>query len=124
MFRVLMFIQTIHQYIIEKDKHGSSKIRLKYLIHNQLECGRSICEPEGHDKKLVVAFVGLKGCFRDVFFLHSNMIVSGFNIQFGENLRSVQLVQQFINHQYRKLILYCDPVQTSVIHAKPPRSIF
>jgi hypothetical protein len=64
-----------------------------------------ICEAKGLHQKFEMSMVGAKGSLFHIFFLHSNLMVAGEQIQFGQILSSMQFVQQFIYNRDREFIL-------------------
>ena len=48
---------TLDEDIIKEDHNEVSQVGMKYLIHQCLECGRSIHESKGHEQKLIVAIM-------------------------------------------------------------------
>jgi hypothetical protein len=58
------------------------------MIHEALECGGGITQAKGHDQKLIVTLMSVKGSLGYVIFLHTHMVVSKTQIKFSEELRT------------------------------------
>jgi len=68
-----------------KKKHQDklSKMRTEELVHEALECCWHIGEAKWHHYKLVMTFMSVKSCFRNVFLPYSYLMVTRPQIQFG-----------------------------------------
>lgn len=60
----------------------------EYLIHERLKKSRAICQTEGYDQKLMVTLVNAEDSFRNVSSSYSNLMVTCFQVQLGENCSS------------------------------------
>ena len=69
-------ILAIHQDVIKKDQNKSSEERLLNLIHEGLECGRSIGETERHHQELIMPLMSSESCLLYIIFLHPNLMIA------------------------------------------------
>ena len=54
---------------------------------------------------------------------HPNLVVAGTEVQLGEELRTMQLIKEFVDDGDGEGILDGEGVQGAVVHAKPPSPI-
>jgi hypothetical protein len=62
------------------------------MIHEALESGRSITQAKGHDQKLIVALMSLKCSLRNVFLVHTYLVVAITKIKFSKELETTQFI--------------------------------
>lgn len=65
-----------------------------------------------------------EGRLVDVIWMDTYLMVSRSQIELGEELRTMQLVKQLVNHRYRVLVLDSCLVQLAVVDAESPSSVF
>ena len=65
----------IDQYVIKKNQDELPEIWSEYSIHQALECGGGVGEPEWHYHKLVVTLMCTKGRLWDIVFLYPNLVI-------------------------------------------------
>lgn len=94
------------------------------MVHGCLEGGRCIRETEWHNEEFVVAIIGAEGGSLDSLFGKVNLIKAGSEINFGVEIETAKLIEEFINSGYGKTILNCDIVEGAVVYTKPPRVFF
>ena len=114
----------INQYVIKKNKDVPSQECSENIVHQGLECRRSIDESKGHDQKFVVAIIGAKGGLMDIVGLHSDLMISGLKIQLSEECRTMEFVKQLIDGWDWLSVLDSDTIECSIVHAKAPRTVF
>ena len=115
---------TVDEDIIKKYQNEFPQIGSEDLIHQGLECGRSISETKGHDQKLIVAIMCVESYFRDIIRMDPNLVIPGTKIQLGEKMSTMELIQKLINNGNWKLIFDCDVIKCSKFDAEVPLSIF
>ena len=86
------------------------KERAQDVVHQRLEHGRSVAQPEQHHQKLVQPVVCAERHLGDVSGAHVDLVVARAKVQLGEELGAMEFVQQLINHRDRKSILDGDRV--------------
>ena len=59
----------------------------------------------------------------DVCGVHTDLVVARAEVQLGEELGAMQLIQQFIDQRNRVRVLDGDGIEGSVVDAEPPRSV-
>ena len=50
--------------------------RMEDMIHEALEGGGGITQAKGHDQKLIVALMSLKGCLGNVCLFHTYLVIA------------------------------------------------
>jgi hypothetical protein len=64
----------------------------EYMIHETLESGRVITQVKGHDQELIVTLTSSKGSVGNVFFFHTDLVVSKKYIKFNKVLNIYQFI--------------------------------
>jgi hypothetical protein len=101
-----------------------TKKRMEDMIHEALEGGRGITEAKGHDQKIIVTLMILKGSLRYVSFLHTYLVVAKTNIKFSEVLSTTQLIQEIINERNGELVLDGELIEGTNIRTHEPSTLF
>ena len=57
--------------------------RAEDMVHEALEGGGGITQAKGHDQKLIVALMSVKGCLGNVILFHTYMVIARAKIKFG-----------------------------------------
>jgi hypothetical protein len=78
---------------------------MKDMIHEALEGGGGIKKAKGHDQKLIVTIMSLKGSLGYVIFFHTYLVVARMQIKFSEVLSTTQLIKEIINDRNGELVL-------------------
>ena len=60
--------------------------RMKDMIHEALESVGRITQAKGHDQKLIVALMSSKGSLRNVYLIHTYLVVARTKIKFSKEL--------------------------------------
>lgn len=94
------------------------------MIHKGLECRGCIGEAKRHDNELVVAIMGAECGFWNILFIHTNLMITGAEIQLGEESGSMKLVKELINNRDGETVLNSGSVELAVVHTKAPRALF
>jgi hypothetical protein len=71
----LASIGTVDEYIIKEDKNKLAKERPQDGVHQALKSGRGVCQAEGHNHELKVAFMGAECRLLNVVDVHPNLVV-------------------------------------------------
>jgi hypothetical protein len=71
--------------------------RMKDMIHEALEGGGGITQAKGHDQKLIVALMSLKGHLGNVYLFHLYLVIAQVKIKFSKELGATQFIQEVIN---------------------------
>lgn len=93
---------------------------LQHIVHECLKCYRCISEAKGHDEELKVTSVRPKGGLGDVIRMHAHLMVPAAQVDLGEELGTLQFVQELINHWYWKFVLHDGVVEGTVVDAETP----
>jgi hypothetical protein len=88
-----------------------------------LERCRGVAQPKWHDQELVEAIVRPERRLGDVFSPHPDLMIARAQIELGEELGAVQLVQQLVHHRDRVGVLDGDGVEGPVVDAEAPRAV-
>jgi hypothetical protein len=67
------------------------------MVHEALEGGGGITQAKGHDQKLIVALMSLKGHVGNVFLFHMYLVIAQAKIKFSKELGATQFIQEAIN---------------------------
>ena len=105
MLKVGFPICIVDEDVIKEDKEKHLTIRFVNFIHEALECRRGITKSKRHNQEFIMAFMGVKSCFRNVFLFHLDLMVSGAKIKFGEISSSMKFIEYIIYDWYRELVL-------------------
>ena len=111
---------TIDEDIVKKYQNEFLQIGSEDLIHQGLECGRSISETKGHDQKLIVAIMCAESYFRDIILMNPNLMIPRAKIQLGEKWSTMKLIKKIINNRNWKLILDGEVIKCSKVNAEVP----
>jgi hypothetical protein len=74
------------------------------MVHEALEGGGGVTQTKGHDQKLIVALMSVKGHLGDVVLFHTYLVVARAKIKFGEELGATQFIQEVINDKNGKFV--------------------
>ena len=74
-----------HQDVVKEHQHKVPQLFSEYVIHPRLESGWCVRQSKGHDYKFVVALMRFESYFRNIFYFDSNLMITRFKIEFGEN---------------------------------------
>jgi hypothetical protein len=110
---------TIDENIIKENKHKPAQVGLEHVIHQCMERCRSVVEAKGHHQELEVAVVGAESRYRDIVRMHPHLMITGAEVELGEELRPVQLIHDW----NRELVLGCLGVESAVVDAETPGAI-
>ena len=69
-------IFTIDEDVIKEHKEKGLKIRFQYVIHESLEGGWCILKAKRHDQKLIIAFMGMESCLRNLCLFHVDLMAT------------------------------------------------
>ena len=67
--------------------------------------------------------MGAKGGLMDVVELHSDLIISGLQIQLSEECRTMEFVKQLIDGWDWVSVLDSDRIERLIVHIRVPRTI-
>jgi hypothetical protein len=92
-FDVFVHRGAVNQNIVHEDEYRAPQARLKYSVHDTLEHGRRVAEPEWHDTKLIVPLMFFEVSLVLIFRAHANLVIPGAQIQFGEEFGAGEFIQ-------------------------------
>ena len=82
---------TINQYDIKKGH--ISNICLQDFIHGALKDGGSITNSKMRDQKLILVFMCLEICLRNILLFHLDLMETRIEMKFGEELGTMELIE-------------------------------
>jgi len=115
----------VDQDVIEVDTYHSFHDEiLEYVIHHHLEGGWAVGESKEHHQGLKQPSVSLKCCLPLIFLSDPNIVVTPSNIQLGEVLHIMELVDELWDEGNRVLILDCHCIQGLIVLYQPKGTVF
>jgi hypothetical protein len=78
--------------------------RAEDMVHEALEGGESVTQTKGHDQKLIVALMSVKGCLGNFGLFHTYLVIARSKIKFGKELGATQFIQEVINDRNGKFV--------------------
>ncbi len=97
MFLVLCGIVGINEDVVKVYDYGNIKHVSENVIHEALECHRSIGESKRHDMLFKGAIAGPEGCFPFITFGYAYKMISMLKIQFGVDVGRAHGVEEIRN---------------------------
>jgi hypothetical protein len=94
------------------------------MIHEALEGGGGITQAKGHDQKLIVALMSLKGHLGNVFLFHMYLVIARVKIKFSKELSATQFIQEVINDRNGKFVFNGQFVEGTKVRTHSPRTFF
>jgi hypothetical protein len=94
------------------------------MVHEALKGGGGITQPKGHDQKLVVALMGVKGCLGNVGLFHTDLVIARAKIKFSEKLGTTQFIQEVINDRNGKFVFDGEFIESTEVGTHSPRTFF
>jgi hypothetical protein len=84
----------VNQNIVKKYQDEAAQERAEDVVHQCLECRRVSAQPERHHQELVQVVVGAERRLVDVLRPHAHLVIPGPEVQLGEELGAVELVEE------------------------------
>ena len=78
--------------------------RAEDMVHEALEGGGGVTQTKGHDQKLIVALMSVKGYLGNVILFHMYLVIARVKIKFGKTLGTTQFIQEVINDRDGKFV--------------------
>jgi hypothetical protein len=100
------------------------KKRMEEMIHEALKSGGSIAQAKGHDQKLIVALMSSKFSLRNVFLVHTYLVVSLMKIKFSKELGTTQFIQEVINDRNGKFVFDGEFFEGAEVRTHVARALF
>src|SRR3954462_14866542 len=97
MLMVRFEVRTIDQDVVEVYDYAIVKQRAEDIVDKSLEGSRGIGEVERHYREFIMSIACPESCLWYVFVLNADLVVAGAEIKFGENFRTLDTVEDFIN---------------------------
>jgi hypothetical protein len=94
------------------------------MIHEDLEGGGDITQAKGHDKKLIVALMSVKGRLGNVCLFHTYLVIARAKIKFSKELGATQFIQEVINDRNGKFVFNGQFVEGTEVKTHSPRTSF
>jgi hypothetical protein len=98
--------------------------RTEDMIHEDLESGGSITQSKWHDKKLIVALMSSKCSLRNVYLVHTDLVVVRQKIKFSKELGTTQFIQDVINDRNGKFVFNGEFFEGAEFRTHVPRNYF
>jgi hypothetical protein len=108
----------------KKKKEKMKEKRMEDMIHEALESGQSITQANGHDQKLIVALMSSKCSIRNVFLVHTYLVVAITKIKFSKELYTTQFIQEVINDRNEKFVFNGEFVEGAKFVTHAPITFF
>jgi hypothetical protein len=96
----------------------------KDMIHEALEGGGGITQANGHDQKLIVALMTVKGHIGNVYLFHTYLVIARAKIKFSKELGTTQFIQEVINDRNGKFVFNGQFVEGTEVMTHSPRTLF
>lgn len=103
--RVVSPCLAINQNIIKEYKNKIAQVGPKNIIHERLECHRSISQPERHDQELVESAMGAEHRLVDVLWSHAQLLITRPQVELGEEARPMELIEELIDDEDGESVL-------------------
>ena len=94
------------------------------MIHEALEAGGGITQAKGHDQKLIVALMSVKGHLGNVCLFHTYLVIAQAKIKFGKELGATQFIKEVINDRNGKFAFNGQFVEGTEVRTHSPRTFF
>jgi hypothetical protein len=94
------------------------------MIHEALEGGGGVTQAKGHEQKLIVTLMSLKGHIGDVGLFHTYLVIAQARIKFGKELGATQFIQEVINDRNGKFIFNGQFVEGTKVRTYSLRAFF
>src|SRR5215471_6411135 len=105
-----------HENIIQIDYNDSFSYQLpENIIHHCLEGGRTVGESKEHDQGLKKTTICPKSCFPLISRFNANIIESPTNVELGEVLGTLELINELRNEWERVLVLHSNCIEGLVV---------
>jgi hypothetical protein len=78
--------------------------RAEDMVHEAMEGGGGVTQTKGHDQKLIVALMSVKGSLGNVGLFHMYLVIAQVKIKFGKELGATQFIQEVINDSNGKFV--------------------
>jgi hypothetical protein len=98
--------------------------RQEDMVHEALEGGGGVTQTKGHDQKLIVALMSMKGCIGNVNLFHTYFVIALAKIKFGKELGTTQFIQEVINDRNGKFVFDGQFVESIEVMTHSPRTFF
>ena len=91
--------------VINEDDHKVVEIGAEHVVHCLHKTSWGISQTKGHDLELIMPVPSGEGGFLNILLSNSNLMVAGLQVDFRENLCSLQLIEQILNMREWILVL-------------------
>jgi hypothetical protein len=98
--------------------------RAEDMVHEALEGGGGVTQAKGHEQKLIVALMSVKGCIGNIFLFHTYLVITRAKIKFGKELGATQFVWEVINDMNGKFVFDGQFVESTEARTHSPRTFF
>jgi hypothetical protein len=113
----------VDEDVIKEHKHRLAQLGAEDVVHEGLKGRRSVGEAKRHDQELIVSLVCPERRLLDINGVHAHLVVARAQVELGEKVGAMQLIEQLIDHRNRELVLRCLGIQGPVVDAEPPRVV-
>jgi hypothetical protein len=115
---MFFFIFGIDHNVIDKDHYEFIELRHEYRVHEIHEVGWGIRETEGHYQELVETITSRECSFGNVTRSDFDLMITGMEVDLGENFGSSQLIKKNIISGKRVLVLDGYRIERYVVNTK------
>jgi hypothetical protein len=95
---------SIDEDIIKENQDKMMENRAEDMVHEALEGGGGVTQTKGHDQKIIVALMSVKGSLGNVGLFHTYLVIAQAKIKFGKELGATQFIQEVINDRNGKFV--------------------
>ena len=97
------------------DDHSRADLLSKDLVHHPLERRLRVGKPEEHDRRFEQSTVRPECCFPFISFLHAHVVVPPSDVHLGEDLRTLELVDDLLDQWQWTAVLDRELVELPVV---------
>ena len=110
--------------VINEDDHKVVEIGAEHVVHCLHETSWCVRQAKGHDLELIMPVPSGEGGFLDILLSNSNLMIARLQVNFRENLCSLQLIKQILNTREWILVFDSDLVEATIINTQAQTKIF
>ena len=114
----------VNENVIQIHQYKSNGEWSQDIVHHHHESGWSICQTKGHDQPFKKAFLWLEGSLPYICLFYQDLVVAKLQINLTEVFSPPELIKEVVDSGNRVPFSDCDFIQSPIINAKSPSSIF
>jgi hypothetical protein len=114
---MVMLVFREDEDVVDVDYNEDVSQVLKDVIHEVLECCRSIGQSEWHDKGFEGPIACAKGGLPLLTRHDLNIVITCVKVELRVDIRTFKLVNEVRNEGYGVLVLSCETIQSLIVNA-------